>query len=169
MNQKKPKPIFNDVINKVAESTFGELAFMLTMPQDDDPGDGSAVWGYGASVAFDGPFSGKLFVSISEGMMDPLAANMLGLEPGEEPPEGVMVKDGLKELLNVICGNLLPAIAGETVIFNISAPELLEDPSPPELLEGNRLAGQSQMVLDAGVAYLSLFIDEQADLSKILQ
>lgn len=169
MNQKKPKPIFNEVISKVAEKTFGELAFMLTMPQDDDLGDSSVVWGYGASVAFTGPFSGKLFVSISMDMMDPLAVNMLGLEPGEDPPEGVMIEDGLKELLNVICGNLLPAIAGEKVIFNISGPELLDDPTPPESLEGNRRVGQCRMLLDSGSACLGLFVDERADFSTVLQ
>lgn len=38
-----------------------------------------------------------------------LAANMLGLEPGEEPPRRD-VHDALCELLNVTCGNLLRKI-----------------------------------------------------------
>ncbi len=170
MNQQEQnkKLALNETIQKVADETFGELAFMLIMPDFEDTADRQIVWGYGASVEFTGPFSGRLFVSITSDMLEPLAANMLGLEPGEAPPEGVKVVDALKELLNVICGNLLPAIAGHEKIFNISGPEMRDDPNPPESLSGHQLAGQDELLLDSGRACLRLFIDENVNLSELL-
>lgn len=167
MNQKQLKPTFNNIISKVAEETFGSLAFMLTIPQDEDVDCSQTVWGYGASVVFTGPFSGKLFISITSDMLKPLAANMLGLELEEEPPEDVKIEDALIELLNVICGNLLPAIASDEVVFNIAGPEILDDPNPRELLQKNQFAGESLLVLDSGKACLKLFIDDTVNLSKL--
>lgn len=167
MNQKKLKPIFNDVISKVAEKTLGELAFMLIMPQDKDENNDQIVWGYGSSVEFTGPFSGRLFISITSDMMEPLATNMLGLELGEEPPEGVKVEDALRELLNVICGNLLPVMASNEVVFNIAGPEMLDNPNPQKILSKNQFAGESLLHLDSGTACLRLFIDDTINLSEL--
>jgi len=167
MNQKKLKPIFNEIITKVAEETFGNLAFMLTMPQDEDTDYSQVAWGYGASVAFTGPFSGKLLISITSDMLGPMAENMLGMEPGEKPPEGVEIEDALIELLNVICGNLLPAIASNEVVFNIEGPEMLEDPNLPEIMQQHQFAGDSILLLDSGVAFLKLFIDDTINLSEL--
>ncbi len=56
-------------------------------------------------------------------MCPEIAANVLGLEPDDE-----FVRerpgDSLKELLNVTCGNLLPALAGEEPVFDLTVPEL---------------------------------------------
>ena len=168
-HQQNPTLIFNETLEDIAEQTFGELAFMLTMPQDEGDPACQPVWGYGASVDFTGPFDGKLFVSITAEMMEPLAANMLGLEPGEEPPEGVKIEDALKELLNVICGNLLPVIADDKVIFNIASPEILADPNPPGTIPKNLCVGESLLPLDSGVACIKLFVDEAVDAPQLQQ
>lgn len=167
MNQKKSKQIFNDVINKVTEETISKLAFMLIMPQNEDANNNQIVWGHGASVTFTGPFSGKLFISITSDMMEPLAMNMLGLESCDNLSEGIVVEDALKELLNVICGNLLPAIASDEVVFYIDGPEMLDDPNPPELLRQNQFAGESQLLLDSGTACLRLFINDIINLGEL--
>ncbi len=166
MNQKNPKQIFNDTLAHVAEETFGELAFMLVMPEDELADNAPVSWAHIACVDFTGPFSGKLFVAITGDMMEVLAANMLGLEPGEEPPEGVKIEDALKELLNVLCGNLLPIVTDDQVVFNIGGPEMFDGSAMPESIPQNILVGKKQMALDSGMTCLMFFVDETADLKE---
>jgi hypothetical protein len=160
MNPSKPKPTFSDTLWTVGEETFESLAFMLLMPDDEDsPGES---WAHVCRVDFTGPFGGTVFVAISPGMLEPLAANMLGIEPGEDTPEGVKLEDAIKELLNVVCGNLLPAIAGSEEVFHIASPTLLDEPSVPQQVDGLEERGRAEMTLDSGRALLVLFLDTDA-------
>jgi hypothetical protein len=149
----------------VAEQTFGELAFMLVVPEEQEPIDEQApVWGYAARVAFAGPFQGEVYAAITEEMLRPLAANMLGIDIDESPPDGVKLEDALKELLNVVVGNLLPAIAGNEVVFHIGGPEVLPEPRMPATVTGHEFIGQTRLDLDSGKALLRLFVDENAEI-----
>ncbi len=161
MNQKNVKPIFNEIISTVGERTFGELAFLFVMSEEEELGNGIVYWGHGVEVTFDGPFAGKLFLAITPETMEHISANMLGIELGEEPPAGVNVEDGLKELSNVICGNLLPAIAGDEVVFNIESPQILSNPQPVDSIEGYDLVGCKKFELDFGLACIWLFVDQK--------
>lgn len=160
MNPRNSTQTFEQTLHRVAEECFGELAFMLIVPEEFGERPAESAWTHAAMVDFTGPFGGQLFVAISDEMLAPLASNMLGLDPGEQAPEGVDPVDALKELLNVICGNLLPALAGDEVVFHIGAPMLLESPTLPESAPGRQFAGQTDLLLDEGQACLKLFVDE---------
>jgi CheY-specific phosphatase CheX len=167
MNPPNPKPTFDDLIFQVGEMTFGELAFMLVIPEEVQSVDAPpAPWGYAGHVDFTGPFNGQLYCVISADLLEPLAANMLGIDTDEELPEGVRMEDALKELLNVIAGNLLPAIAGDEVVFHIGGPVLMDRPALPTSMPGKQFAGKAEMTLDAGRAALALFVDEDAQLPE---
>jgi CheY-specific phosphatase CheX len=58
---------------------------------------------------------------------------MLGEEP-DDPNAIAKGADALKELLNVLCGNLLTAFAGEEPVFDLAVPETM--PFSPEDWEG---------------------------------
>ncbi len=154
---------FDNLLFQVAERTFGEPAFFLveleeiSQAKNHEP----SHWGYCARVEFTGPFNGELHVAISENMLPPLASNMLGIDECEDLPTGVKMEDALKELLNVTCGNLLPLIGGDQVVFHIGAPELLPPPAPP-VPEKYVPVGHVRMSLDAGAAYFALFLDPSA-------
>ncbi|MDD2237994.1 MAG: chemotaxis protein CheX, partial [Kiritimatiellae bacterium] len=75
-----------------------------------------------AEIEFSGPFSGRLSLVASPSFCSLLAANVLGMEPAELTVEHA--EDALRELVNVICGELLVALAGKAVIFDLSAPVL---------------------------------------------
>lgn len=165
MNPPKPTPNFSEPLFHVAEQTFGELAFMLVIPREVEPTtQDPPAWGYAARVEFTGPFDGEMHIAVTNDMLQPLAANMLGIDVEEEPPEGVQREDALKELLNVICGNLLPAMAGDQVIFQIGAPTLLSQAILPASVPERTLAGRSKLHLDSGVAEIVFFVDEDAEL-----
>ncbi len=117
-----------DTIMQVVERTCEMLAFMFPMLPDDDPPADEAT--AAVRVDFSGPVSGYLLVTAPRRMLPALASNMLGLEPDEiDECAGV---DALKELGNVICGNLLPALAGPEPVFRMSPPRPCDAPAPPD-------------------------------------
>jgi len=135
---------------EAAEQTFENLAFMFSMPEEEPP---KAA----ARARFAGPRRGVLCVIIEQAMLPALAANMLGADDGA-PPAPEQQADAFRELANVICGNLLPLIAGADAEFRIEAPEVFLDghfpDEPPE-----PLAARAVVHLDTGAAELELYMD----------
>jgi CheY-specific phosphatase CheX len=142
----------DQALSAAAEQTFEALAFMFTMPEEDSPPASMAPVAM-VAVEFDGPFAGQLVVGVSADMLPAVAANMLGLEPGTTPTDEQR-QDALRELANVVCGNLLPEIAGPKAVFNVRPPSLVvEDPAR----RGTEVAAAS-LVLDTGIARLTLYV-----------
>ncbi|HOY62308.1 MAG TPA: chemotaxis protein CheX [bacterium] len=74
-----------------------------------------------ATLEFDGEFSGSMSMSASYSLAKTMAANLLGAD--DLDPEAESKKtDAIGELLNMVCGNLLPEIAGTSPEFKIGAP-----------------------------------------------
>ena len=151
----------NKKLNKILSCVCGEIfqssAFMLPMPEaqaeQETTENGLAVV---VSVRFSGPFSGTLFLGVSAGMLPELAANMLGVDEGDDAPPLAKQQDALKELANMICGNILPRIAGVEAEFNVYAPQLTSgQPVPRDDGDSSPIA-QTRMLLDSGVAELAL-------------
>jgi hypothetical protein len=148
---------YDQALQDVAEETFETLAFMLVMPDDEPMEPDPAMTA--CCVEFSGPFGGTLYVRVSSAMLPALAANMLGMEFDSGVPSPEQQRDALRELLNVVCGNLLPAIAGTEPLFNVGAPELLDEPDLPATRHDREPAGRARMELDSGSAELVLFMD----------
>jgi hypothetical protein len=139
------------ILSEVAVATLERLAFIFASPAS------AAAWPppeelLAARLEFSGPFGGEMRIAMSHAAVEELAANMLGLSDGEAPGEAARA-DALKELLNVICGNLLPAIAGEAAEFNLASP-CLAPPAPPP--PGEPAAVWIRLALDNGVCLLGL-------------
>jgi chemotaxis protein CheY-P-specific phosphatase CheC len=116
---------YSEALMEIAGETLEQLAFIFSFPDDMDP---ESIWEedvIACRVAFNGPFSGGVLLIISAAALPELAANMLGLDEEDPPPEDQQ-KDALRETLNVICGNLLPRIGGVEAVFDIQAPEIIE-------------------------------------------
>lgn len=110
-----------DRLRQAAALTFEELAFMFT-DYEAGPQQCAAVFEAGAAIDFHGPFRGRLVIHLYGGLLGTLAANMTG-ETEVEDPE--LMADSIKEITNVICGNLLPMVAGSTAVFDLDPPEFL--------------------------------------------
>lgn len=164
------KAKLEEIMSKVTIDTLEKLAFMFAFPYEGEEGEprDSMVAG---SVSFTGPFSGTLVMTISIEVLQELAANMLGLDDGEEPTEDHR-SDALKETMNVICGNLLPAIAGDEVIFDIGVPEVL--PADQEMKKGAGIpdgldpSAKVNLDLDEGQCCLFLFLDGEIPKDVVL-
>jgi CheY-specific phosphatase CheX len=136
------------VLTEVANETLEKLAFLFAFPDDERDGDGQepAVIG---RVGFNGHFDGSLLMIVSESVIPELAANMLGLEDDAEISTAEQ-QDAFKEILNVICGNVLPAIAGEKVEFNIEAPEIISQKDAAKLDRKNKSVYVVRLMLEEG-------------------
>lgn len=107
----------SQVFSEVAEN----LAFMfIEAPEDDMPPepDGPCVV---SEMTFTGPSSGKLALAVPEALCPVIAANVLGIELDDELAMAES-HDALNELLNVTCGNLLTALAGDEPVFDLTVP-----------------------------------------------
>jgi CheY-specific phosphatase CheX len=112
-----------DTLRQVAEEVMEKLAFLLSFGSEEfSQSDTFAT----AIISFSGFMTGTLVMTISDRMLPQLAGNMLGLDDDEETTNEQQ-HDAVKELVNVICGNLLPAIAGKQHLFHIEPPHLVSE------------------------------------------
>ena len=107
--------IFCDAVEKFA-FMFGEPA-----EREDLSPVGS---GYvDARMTFEGEMTGDIAIMVPDKMCMEIAANILGLNSDDEQAINLAI-DSIKEVLNVTCGQVLTAIAGEEALFNLSIPEV---------------------------------------------
>jgi chemotaxis protein CheY-P-specific phosphatase CheC len=113
----------SEMLSRVATDTLEQLAFLFSFPENDKV-KMDIDFALAARVLFTGPFSGALVITVSAQVLSELTANMLGVDC-EEGTTSDQKDDALKETINVICGNLLPAIAGKRAVFDIDVPKII--------------------------------------------
>jgi chemotaxis protein CheX len=144
----------NAKLLETAASTFENLGFMFADTVLED-GQVAAPMEVTGLVEFAGPRYGRLAVQMSRASADAVAANMLGQD--QPPPEADML-DGLGEVVNVICGTLLPSVFGVEAVFNLTAPVVGFSVSKPESEQAP--AAAVTLGLESGRARVALFIEE---------
>ena len=143
----------NAELYRTAASTFEEVGFIFLLPEMDDEHREAGLEA-AVSVEFVGPTSGRLVLAAHGGLLPVLAANMLG---EDEPPSVSHQHDALGEIANVICGNLLPRIAGKTSVFRITAPRAMDTEELASCMR-EPSAAEVQLPLEEGRADLALFM-----------
>ncbi len=113
-----------DHVKRVFSQVSENLVFMFTEEWYEEERPLTEKTFALAQVRFTGPFNGSLSIVVPESLCAPIKANMLGAElaggiAGKRP------YDALGELLNVTCGHLLTALAGEDPVFNLTPPEAM--------------------------------------------
>lgn len=134
---------------------FGEVlerfAFMFVEPPDEAVAAPAEPM-LAARMGFDGPLRGTVALAVPAPLARELAANVLGVEPDDGE---AMPGDALKELLNVVVGNLLTALAGEAPVFDLTIPELVRfDASHWDALAGKQ--GSLVLLVDEQPVLLSV-------------
>lgn len=108
-----------------------QLTFMFGEPTHKSAlldADGDYVL---AQLSFTGDVAGTLSLAVPGACVPEIAANILGLEPAEVEPD-TMAADSLGEMLNVICGHVIMAIAGKRADFRLGSPRVVA--ATPEFL-----------------------------------
>jgi chemotaxis protein CheY-P-specific phosphatase CheC len=112
-----------DLLPKVFSGVVENFAYMFAeTPEEGEFPHGEPPFVM-ARMTFSGPFKGTVYLGAPEAMCRDLAANVLGLKPGDEPAPH-LPRDAFQELLSVTCGHLLTALAGEDPVFDLAPPEM---------------------------------------------
>ncbi len=145
----------NETLSQVAEEVLESLAFVLLAFAEEDGEASPNESLLAACIPFDGPFSGTLWLRLPAAILEEASVNMLGLDFGECTTEEQQ-DDAFRELVNVICGNLLPRVAGDEAIFNIGVATVDRGGGLAPPLGQSRI-GEARLLLEGGVAELSFF------------
>ncbi len=145
-----------DILYRSTVRIFEDIAFMLPNMELNEQQMGASVE-VAVAVDFCGPFNGKLVVRISNSLLPILAANMLG--EGEPPCRSEQL-DALREVANIICGNLLPALTGTKEVFRLSAPSLISSREPLDHPNDIPVA-EARIGIDEGRVEVVLFIEDK--------
>ena len=122
------------------------------------PDDHTRPWEATVSVGYRGTWQGRVVIRIYGEVLPALTANMLG----EEGMPGVQLqRDALGEVANVICGNLLPAIAG-TEVFDLEPPRVWHRSAGPDQPLPPEPTAETQVGLEDGSAEIHLYVTPAA-------
>ena len=148
----------DEQLQAVATDTLATMAFLF--PAEDQP-EGQGAGGSDSAertvctVSFAGPRRGLLAISVDSSMLEEIASNLLGLD-SQPPSEGQKI-DATKELLNVICGNLLPAVFSPQDVFDVGAPAVVQ--TMPQSAP-YQPAGRVRLAMETGGVELALWVDQ---------
>ncbi len=140
-------------LSRTTAATFEELA-LLVPEYALSPEQDAAALDVTVSVDFRGPFRGRLVVRASACLLPTIASNMLGEAGSRQPP---LQRDALGEIANVICGNVLPAIAGAEAVFHLSAPRVHDANETPSR-DGDAPSATAVFGVEADRVATALFV-----------
>ena len=76
-----------------------------------------------ACIDFTGHKNGRLYVKVTNSILPVISKNILAVD---EISSMALQLDAIKELTNVICGNILPYLSGSNKIFTLHTPGIAE-------------------------------------------
>lgn len=110
-------------LGRAVRDVFENLCFMLPTPTSASiPPELGSLSRVVLAVDFTGAGRGSLHLMLPDSMIASVASSMLG-EDG--PLELSEQYDAVCELANIVCGNVLPLIAGERAVFDLSSPRVI--------------------------------------------
>ncbi len=136
-----------------ASLTFEELGFLLPDAEVNDQQSNADLKAC-SRIHFNGASEGWLSIRLYGGFLAEMTANMLGEE--DEPSEQDQA-DALGELSNVVCGNLLPAVAGPEAVYDLGAPEVQLSDQTPAAPDGESI-GSCVVGIDDGRIELDVHV-----------
>lgn len=140
-----------------ASETFESLAYLFAEDTADEVAVPEAPDGV-VAVAFSGASHGGIVLQLSGGILPALAANMLGVDDDASLDEQ---HDALGEVANVICGNVLPRVAGTAAVFALGIPQRHPDWASA-LGSLGAASAQVRLELDGGRADVALVLTPDA-------
>ncbi len=111
-----------ETLKRVVVDVLERFAFMFAESCEDHP-DASDDW-YVVELTFRGPDCGVLRIAANDVMCQELAVNVLGTDDVDEL-EPSAPGDALKELANIVLGQVVADLFGDEAVFALSIPTLL--------------------------------------------
>ncbi len=147
---------YSDQIWQIACDTFETICYMFPLERDEAVAisDISAeMSNVRSAISFEGATKGMMVIWPSYGLLDAMAANMLGVEdPSPEEKEGALC-----EIANIICGNTVPLFANGARICYLNPPRLLTGTIETEVNSQSGIKESVNVYLDEGIAEISIY------------
>lgn len=110
-------------IEQVVTDVLQQMAFVFVDPAGPDELPDAPKGLVRVQMRFRGHTEGSLTITSGPEICDELAANIAGDQATGDQSIG---KQALMELANVICGQLLTAVAGDEPVFDLEPPRLVD-------------------------------------------
>lgn len=139
-------------LSHAVHEVFENLCFMLPREETNVRGEGEASLQAQVlvEVSFDGSQRGLVRVALPAAMLPLVASAMLG----EDVPVPLAEQEAaVRELANIVCGNVLPRIAGERAVFDLGVPRLVELTEPRLEFASNVRVVLEEGVVEASIAF----------------
>ncbi len=131
---------------RAVREVFENLCFMLPSPSGVSiPPETASLSRVILAVDFSGAGRGALHLTLPDSMIAPVASAMLG-EDG--PLELSEQYDAVCELANIVCGNVLPLIAGDRAVFDLASPRVI---ATMDADLGDSFDASARVLLDDGL------------------
>ena len=114
---------WHEIVKKTCFDIFEQLAFMFCDELDKIDVQSSDEDFIKATMAFSGHHRGYVDIIVTRQLTPTLVYNILGLDENDQI-EGGIAEDALKELLNTLCGRILPALFTDVETFDLHPPEI---------------------------------------------
>jgi CheY-specific phosphatase CheX len=145
-------------LGRAVRDVFENLCFMLPTPSNASvPPDSGCSSRVVLAVDFSGAGRGTLHLTLPDSMVLPVASSMLG-EDG--PLELSEQYDAVCELANIVCGNVLPLIAGERAVFDLASPRVI---ATMDADLGDAFDATARVRLDEGLVCASISLELSAE------
>ncbi len=126
----------NEIIPMVVQSTTEVLEQMAFLDMEPQPPQELEHWQLdnevAASILFKGEYSGCMVICCSETFSREVTSNFLGLD--DEALEPAHIIDNIKEMANIILGNLLCLIDDQKSLAKLEIPEYFKPGDQPASL-----------------------------------
>jgi len=150
---------YENLLRDTFSVVIEKLAFMFVEEAEEEKSIETDSKFLKARMTFNGAMAGAFTLVVSEKMCSDIAANILGIDSVNKIGKAKM-RDALKEVLNVVCGNFLTALAGDKSVFELSLPvvsEINEKSKKTLLNERNAL----ELIIDNRPVLLHFFLENQ--------
>ena len=142
-----------DTFQGVVTDILERYAFMFAESEaEEDNADPAGDYLY-VTISFKGLGNGSVSLAAPEMLCRELAANLLGVDVDDAGEEAA--QDALKELLNVVCGQLVETLFGNKGIVDLTVPAL------------EKINREEWKVLRADPEMIRLFVEDQPLLASL--
>lgn len=125
------------ILYNTAARVFESTAFAFVdppLPETEEALQGDCI---AYHIPFEGAFAGAILMKMGAALPDILTSNMLATEPDDAETKDQSM-EAMGELLNIICGNVLPLIAGPVEEFILFSPRAISEKYYQEFLDRKR-------------------------------
>jgi hypothetical protein len=142
--------MLNDKLRQITLEAFESVCRLFPLMEGEGR-EGLPLAG-AVSVDFSGPIAGTFCMWFFGRLPQVIAESMLG-----GAASSYQTEDAMKEIANVICGNILPYVAGPEPILKLDAPRL--EPSSGEGDFPKAAAAETRILFPGGSIRLAIFLN----------